>query len=390
MDMKALLANRTKKKTLGAILSVLGIVLALCTLLYGNLRNNVTVNEAHSPAGTGAPFFYTAPGLLDLPETETEVEIYAPKTKIFWAVARSSDVRAFLGKSAAAEIRGIGGDGLKIVLHKGDPRATARDADALKDGTLKFAHSDLWEKSGCRSGRIKLRLKPSDGSSRSLAVATAAGTAPKITLRQIRTARDFPTVKLTLCALAAALIGAYLLYRDTEERNRADFYRAREENRKMQRENISAAQTSVIPIFRAEGDPSGGKRELSEGKQDSPAENQDDSGGEQNDSAENQEPPEDAEKEGEEREGEDGKDFADAQAADSDFACAASPVQDTSSPQQERDGAAAPAENDGQGRKEDGASDDSEWKSLWNFEQPKQGGHFVRSEERNEEGAENE
>ncbi|XCB30672.1 hypothetical protein RQN30_04640 [Arcanobacterium hippocoleae] len=246
------------KRIAGITLSVLGILLSLFALVYGAIRSTSTSVEVKA-AAEKSTFITTAPGVLGLyngaPVTITAdiPKNTPPGTQLLWAIGRSEDVLAYVGESSVTQVAGLQtSTEAKVSAKPAKAQVQQTDTQLLRDGTLVMEKSDLWEKSGRESKKLKLEYTVPANTQRSFIAASTAGIAPDITIRWQVKAQGFPTVQVVIIGILISLVGVYLLFADSQSRARVNYFRKREANRKAHRAAQAGALTEVLPIFKGD------------------------------------------------------------------------------------------------------------------------------------------
>ncbi len=232
------------------LLSILGVAIALGTLLYANTRETEERITAGAQVSAGT-FLVTSPGVLDLVDSTVKITLSTTgEEEIWWGIGKSFDVEAYVGKSAYVEVAGLATwQKLNTITHKGEADALKADEESFAGGTLALAEADLWVKSGKGKGKAVIEFTVPENSARSLIATTATGKAPEISMEWVRSTGDFPALRYGIIGLLLAVIGVYLLNRDIQNRDRIDYFRNREAYKQALREGNASAQTSVLPVY---------------------------------------------------------------------------------------------------------------------------------------------
>ena len=233
----------------GVLLVSIGVVLATVTIVHMATFNPEKVVTMKAPGSEQAVFSYTAPGVLNMVNDHPHIRVTASAgDSIQWGIGSSADVQAFVGQSAAREMKGFKNEELQTLYvdHEAAGKAGENDKKVIEDGGFALDESDMWEKSGHGKGSVDIDAKIQAGVNRSFIVTTNSGKAPEVTITWKDIQEQASPAPFIVIGVLLVLIGVVLLLTDwREQARRAALGRARDA-----RHAHAEAETSILPLLK--------------------------------------------------------------------------------------------------------------------------------------------
>lgn len=232
----------------GVLMAVIGIALTSVIIVHVATFDPVKVTSISAQNNDEATFTYTAPGVITIMGDTPHVAITAsPDAEIQWAYGSSDEVKAYVGKSVAQELRGFGQtmQEASVKVSKADDETAAKDKETIDAGGFALDQLDTWLKSGTANGKVEFDLDVEQGLDRSIIATTSDGKAPAVSLTWTEEEKTDSPAPFIVIGVLFTLIGLVLLLTDWREQSqRIAVAKAQQRSR-----DELTAQTSVMPAI---------------------------------------------------------------------------------------------------------------------------------------------
>ncbi|MCI7551241.1 MAG: hypothetical protein PUK40_00575 [Actinomycetaceae bacterium] len=209
------------KKPLGLILALIGIVLVVIVLVTTLMADRTTQISVSAEPDDGSAFIYTAPGVLNLVNTEVTITARADEGTVYWAVGDANNVAAYIGDSAATEVTGLKSwEQVSTASHDGTAEQAEIDAQAVREESWVLGASDMWDKQGSGNTTATVKFEAQPDTVPALMATTSTGAAPQVELTWIRVNTVNSPLPYVTIGLVVFIVGLFLLISENKQPRR--------------------------------------------------------------------------------------------------------------------------------------------------------------------------